>query len=229
MSILGFHQGILQLIRVGVNPKCIDDYAGLKWTNHTKLHIFAATKSTYTMKNYFSPMIVYRFGVDPQWNLWCHVQPKNTFQCQGWKRSKIYFVNFTQPETRNCSKSAAGSLPCCHQVDIRMRSHRLLRGLMTSLLQVINSLAASWLSSFFFYPQAWCKLFQQLAANLQTLNFHRLAATWRSQHAVRICWQLAARRRGVLVGGLGGAQPPLLKFYGKLGGGGLSPLYYYTR
>ena len=37
----------------------------------------------------------------------------------------------------------AGLLPCCHQVNIRMRSHRLLRGLMTSLLQVINSLAAS--------------------------------------------------------------------------------------
>ena len=27
----------------------------------------------------------------------------------------------------NCSKSAAGLLPCCHQADIRMRSHRLLR------------------------------------------------------------------------------------------------------
>ena len=26
-----------------------------------------------------------------------------------------------------CSKSAAGLLPCCHQADIRMRSHRLLR------------------------------------------------------------------------------------------------------
>ena len=27
----------------------------------------------------------------------------------------------------SCSKSAAGLLPCCHQADIRMRSHRLLR------------------------------------------------------------------------------------------------------
>ena len=27
----------------------------------------------------------------------------------------------------SCSKSAVGLLPCCHQADIRMRSHRLLR------------------------------------------------------------------------------------------------------
>ena len=30
---------------------------------------------------------------------------------------------------------------------------------------------------------------------------------------------LSGHVRGVLVGGLGRAQPPLLKFYGKLGGG----------
>ena len=27
----------------------------------------------------------------------------------------------------SCTKPAAGLLPCCHQADIRMRSHRLLR------------------------------------------------------------------------------------------------------
>ena len=33
--------------------------------------------STHTVKNYFLPMTVYRFGVDPQWNLWPHVKAKN--------------------------------------------------------------------------------------------------------------------------------------------------------
>ena len=36
-------------------------------------------------------------------------------------------VRYIQPERATCSKSAAGLLPCCHQVDIRRRSHRLLR------------------------------------------------------------------------------------------------------
>ena len=27
----------------------------------------------------------------------------------------------------SCTKSAADLLPCCHQADLRMRSHRLLR------------------------------------------------------------------------------------------------------
>ena len=44
----------------------------------------------------------------------------------------------------NCNKSAAGLLPCSHQDDIRMRSHRLLR-------LDDNKSAAS-------CQQAWCKL-----------------------------------------------------------------------
>ena len=66
----------------------------------------------------------------------------------------------------SCSKSAAGLLPCCHQADIRMRSHRLLR------LDDNKSAAScqqAWCKFIVktFYPQAWCKLFQQLAASLQ--------------------------------------------------------------
>ena len=44
----------------------------------------------------------------------------------------------------SCRKSAAGLLPCCHQIDIRMRSHRLLR-------LDDNKSAAS-------CEQAWCRL-----------------------------------------------------------------------
>ena len=43
-----------------------------------------------------------------------------------------------------------------------------------------------------FYPQAWCKLFQQLAESLQISScnksdFHKLAASWWSQQT---CWNL---------------------------------------
>ena len=91
----------------------------------------------------------------------------------------------------SCSKSAAGLLPCCHQDDIRMRSHRLLR-------LDDNKSAASCQHAWFkliigtLYSQAWCKVFQQLAPSLQISScnksdFHRLAATWRSQ---QICCNL---------------------------------------
>ena len=64
----------------------------------------------------------------------------------------------------SCSKSAIGVLPCSHQADIRMRSHRLLR-------LDDNKSAASCQQAWYklivktFYPQAWCKLFQQLTSN----------------------------------------------------------------
>ena len=59
------------------------------------------------------------------------------------------------------SKSAAGLLPCCHQADIRMRSHRLLR------LDDDKSAAScqqAWCKLIVktFYPQVWCKLLQQV-------------------------------------------------------------------
>ena len=47
--------------------------------SHEIVYIYAAnTRSTHTVRNYFPPMTVYRFGVDPQWNSWHHVKPKNT-------------------------------------------------------------------------------------------------------------------------------------------------------
>ena len=59
------------------------------------------------------------------------------------------------------SKSATGLLPCCHQANIRMRSHHLF------WLDDKKSAASC--------QQAWCKLFQQLATSLQ------ISATWWSQ------------------------------------------------
>ena len=69
----------------------------------------------------------------------------------------------------------------CHQVDIRMRSHCLLR-LDNNKSAASCQLAWCKLIVKTFYPQAWCILFQQLVTNLQILDcnksdFHRLAAT----------------------------------------------------
>ena len=77
---LGFTRAFFSKSEWGVNPKCIDDYTVLERTNLTKLHIFAAKQKgrKHTVKNYFPPMTVHQFGVDPQWNLWRHVKPKNT-------------------------------------------------------------------------------------------------------------------------------------------------------
>ena len=64
------------------------------------------------------------------------------------------------------SKSPAGLLPCSHHADIRMRSHHLLwlddNKSAASCQQVWCKLIVK-----IFYPQAWCKLFQQLATSLQ--------------------------------------------------------------
>ena len=79
------------------------------------------------------------------------------------------------------SKSVAGLLPGSHQADIRMRSHRLLplddNKSAASCQQTWCKLILKTL-----YPQAWYKLFEQLAASLQLLSwiesyFHRLDAT----------------------------------------------------
>ena len=40
---------------MGVNPKCIDESAVLKWTNHTKLYIFAAKHKVYTYNEELFP------------------------------------------------------------------------------------------------------------------------------------------------------------------------------
>ena len=87
--------------------------------------------------------------------------------------------NYTAMKRASCSKSAAGLLPCCHQADIRMRSHRLLR---LDDDKFVVSCQQAWCKLIVktFYPQASCKLFQQLAASLQISScnksdFHRLA------------------------------------------------------
>ena len=94
--------------------------------------------------------------------------------------------NTAEPETRKlqqvCRRLVSLEL---YQADIRMRSHRLLR------LDDNKSAACSqqvWCKLIVktFYPQAWCKLFQQLAESLQTSScnksdFHRLDTTWWSQ------------------------------------------------
>ena len=97
-----------------------------------------------------------------------------------------FFLVWTKPvhsqKRASCITSAAGLLPCCHQADIRMRSHRLLRlddnRSAASCQQAWCNLIIETLCS-----QAWCKLFEQLAASLQISScnksdFHRLAATW---------------------------------------------------
>ena len=69
----------------------------------------------------------------------------------------------------NCSKSAVGLLPCCHQADIRMRSHCLLRfdgnKFAASCQQACGKLIVK-----IFYSQAWCKLFKQLAASPKNIK-----------------------------------------------------------
>ena len=83
--ILGFHEGILQLIWVAVNPKCIDDYAVciLEWKNRTKLHIFAAKHkvNTYSEKLFPSDDCASIWSWPPV-KLGRHVKPKNTFVSQ---------------------------------------------------------------------------------------------------------------------------------------------------
>ena len=72
----------------------------------------------------------------------------------------------TQPIAPSCSQSAAGLLPCIHEADIRMRSHRLLRldddKSATNCQETWRKLILKT-----FYSQAWRKLFQQLAASPQ--------------------------------------------------------------
>ena len=95
----------------------------------------------------------------------------------------------------SCSKSAAGLLLCCHQADIRMRSHRLLR-------LDDNKSAAS-------CQQDWCKLIievfiHKLDANCfnnlwqvckyqvdTSLIFTDLLQLDEVNRLAAICWQLA--------------------------------------
>ena len=114
-----------------------------------------------------------------------------------WKIGKVGSVIHSQTRA-SWSKSAAGLLPCCHQADIRIRSHRLLR------LDDNNSAAScqqTWCKLIVksFCLQVWCKLFQQqqrvfkyqVATSLiftdllQLDEVNRLAAT---------CWQLVSSR-----------------------------------
>ena len=79
----------------------------------------------------------------------------------------------------SCITSAAGLLPCCHEADIRMRSHRLLRlddnRSAASCQQAWCNLIIETLCS-----QAWCKLFQRLHP-------------WRKIEQLRIKWKLPVK------------------------------------
>ena len=95
--------------------------------------------------------------------------------------------NRTQPKRGSCSKSATALLLCCHQADIRMRSHRLLR--LDENKSAANCQQA-WCKMIIetFYPQAWCKLHQVCKYQVETSliftdllqvdEFNRLAATF---------------------------------------------------
>ena len=74
-----------------------------------------------------------------------------------------------------------------------MRSHRLLQ---LDNNKSVASCQQAWCKLIVktFYPQAWCELFQQLAASLQTSSciksdFHRLDATWWSHYRLDRTWQ----------------------------------------
>ena len=55
-------------------------------------------RSTHTVKNYFPPMTVYRFGVDPQGKLRRHVKPKNKlFQQRPFSGDGVMILNDTKP------------------------------------------------------------------------------------------------------------------------------------
>ena len=121
----------------------------------------------------------------PITGIWsCHITSLEWFSCL------LYDFNLLHSHKRaSYSKSAAGLLPCSHQADIRMRSHRLLR------LDDNKSAAScqqAWCKLIVktFYPQAQCKLLRQLAASLQTWScnksdLRRLHATWWSQQIWR--------------------------------------------
>ena len=98
----------------------------------------------------------------------------------------------------SCGKSAVGLLPCCHQADIRMRSHHLFR-------LHDNKFAASCRETWcklivkIFCPQAWCKAARlqihvcQLYQVLIISNFHRPdSVSWRSTGLVRLDDKLAS-------------------------------------
>ena len=89
---------------------------------------------------------------------------------------RSFSAHFSRIHSRkhvSCSKSAVGLLPCCHQADIRMRSHRLLR--FDNNKSAASCQQACWkLIVKTFYPQAWCKLFQQVW-------FSQTCCTWWSQ------------------------------------------------
>ena len=82
-TILEFHWGILQLIWVGVNPKCIDDYAVLvmEWKiSRICTYLLRNTRSTHTAKKIFPSDDRASSWSWPPVKLWRHVKPKNWLQ-----------------------------------------------------------------------------------------------------------------------------------------------------
>ena len=79
---------------MGVNPKCIDDYAILEWKDPTKSHIFAAKHKVDTCCKKLFPSCKKLFPSDdcasiwswPPVKLWRHVKPKNWIHAQKFVR-----------------------------------------------------------------------------------------------------------------------------------------------
>ena len=66
---------------MGVNPKCIDDYAVPEWKNLTKLHVFAAKHEI----NVHSEKLFPSDDCASIW--WRHVKPKN--RILWWRIEKV--------------------------------------------------------------------------------------------------------------------------------------------
>ena len=162
-----------------------------------------------TTVHWFS-MKRYGWTVARLWTRYVHLPAKlMPRMCKDWSMSNSYKscrdetkeIILHSQECASFSESAAGLLPCCHQADIRMRSHCLLR-------LDDNTSAAScqqaWCKLIVktFYPQAWCvwnwpvkirlvttwylqtccKLLKQLASSLRIKSLdNQLVAIWWSQ------------------------------------------------
>ena len=79
----------------------------------------------------------------------------------------------TAKNGRIAAKSAAGLLPCSHQVDVRMRSHRLLRLGDNKLAASCQRAKLQILST---------SLMQVVTTTCSSADFHGLDTTWPFQH-----------------------------------------------
>ena len=68
---------IFVLIWVGVNVKCINDYAAQEWAMiRNCTYLLPNIIQTYTMNIELTPMTEFKFRVDPHSNIWRHMNPR---------------------------------------------------------------------------------------------------------------------------------------------------------